>query len=489
MTAAEQAMANAEERARGRAEERERAPRLTDIGNAQRFARMHGAGLRYVKSWAKWLVYDGKRWKEDELGKESAAAKAVIAELYAEAAALADRAARAYNDDGSLTEDASRAGGLAKVLLEHARKSSKASAIDAMLKLARSEERIAATRDMFDRDGFAFNVLNGTLDLRTGILRSHRPDDMLTKLANAAHVPDAPAPQWDAFLARVLPDEEVRAFVQRFAGHCLTSDFSEQILLFFLGEGQNGKNVLLDVLLDIFGDYGLRAPPDLVLAKQSEAHPTEQASLEGKRLAVCSEIEKGRAWAESTIKRITGDRTITARHMREDFYTFKATHKLVVAANTKPTVRGTDKGIWRRIKLVPFPVIIPEQERIPNLDERLLDEERAGILAWAVRGCLAWQREGMRIPAAVDAATAEYRREQDVLGKWIEEECVLLPNAFTPTAHLYTRFAAWCQRAGHHPWSRDEMREGLIGQPGIEAERSNAARGFRGIGLVDPWRD
>jgi len=449
-------------------------PRLTELGNAQRFARMHGHHLRYVQTWGKWLAWDGQRWKRDEFGAEMKAAKAVAESIYVDAASLAQRAA---------TGD-ERAGSSAEAMTKWGKASSKASALRAMLTLAQSEESIAVAAGEFDRDRFALNVQNGTLDLRTGELRPHQQMDLITKLASTNYNPSATCPLWDAFLSRVLPDEEVRAFVQRFVGYALTGDITEQTLMFAYGSGANGKSVLLDVLLAILGDYGLRAAPDLVLAKQGESHPTELADLEGRRLVVCSEIDPGRGWAESTIKRITGDTTITARRMKQDFYTFPATHKLVIAANTRPIVRGTDQGIWRRMRLVPFSVTIPPKERDKGLVTRLLEEERPGILAWAVRGCLARQRDGIGEPTAVTEATESYRNEQDILGIWIAEECVLLPDAFAATTVLYDNYVAWCQRTRREPWTRDTMRARLLERPGLTDRRTTAARGVAGIGLV-----
>jgi putative DNA primase/helicase len=451
---------------------RERSARLTELGNSERFASAHGERYRYVKPWGKWLVWDGRRWRRDEIGSEIAAAKDVVRALYEEASLAAKLAA---NGD-------EQAGARAKALAQWANTSARANAIAAMLKLAQSEDPIAATPEMFDRDRFTLNVSNGRLDLRSGTLHPHRPDDMLTMLAPVDYDPTAACPLWDAFLARVLPDPEVRVWLQRFAGYCLTGDVGEQLLAFLLGMGANGKSVFLDVLLAIVGDYGLRAAPDLVLAKHGEAHPTELADLEGKRVVVCSEIEQGRAWAEGTIKRITGDTTLTARRMRQDFYTFEATHTMIIAANTKPTVRGTDHAIWRRMRLVPFDVTIPPAERDKGLVARLL-EESPGILAWAVRGCLDWQRNGLGEAKAIDAATEVYRADQDTLGHWIEESCVLLSDAFTPMGTLYESYSAWCAATGREAWTRETVRARLLERSGLDDRRTKVARGIQGIGL------
>ncbi len=433
---------------------------------------MHGHGLRYVAAWGRWMIWDGRRWRHDETGVAVATAKHVVAELYDDAAKHAAAAATGVHGAEERADE----------VLAHARRSSKAAAIRGMLRLAESEAPIARTRDAFDRDPYALNVANGTIDLRSGRLRSHRPDDMITMLASVTYDDVAPCPRWESFLAQVLPDLDVRAWLQRFVGYCLTGDVREQVLAFAFGAGANGKSVLLDVLLGVLGDYGLRAAPDLVLAKHGEAHPTEVADLEGRRLVVCSEIEQGRAWAESTIKRITGDTTITARRMREDFYSFPATHKLVIAANTRPTVRGTDYAIWRRMRLVPFEVTIPEADRDRELVAKLMTEA-PGILAWAVRGCLEWQRLGLGDPAAIAAATAGYRAEQDVLGHWIADECVLADSAWTATAALYSSYSAWCRSTGREPWSRETMRARLLERDGLTDRRTMHGRGLAGIGL------
>lgn len=459
---------------RARNPERASDPRWTEIGNGERVARMFGHELRFIATRGQWLAWDGRRWCRDGSAAE-VRAKRVAAQLFSDAGELAKLAA----------EDPEHYGARAKSCMAWATTSSKANSVRAMLAMARSEAPIAAAADAFDRDAFAFNVQNGTIDLRTGELRTHRPEDMITMLAPTIYVPAAAAPVWERFLERVLPDAGVRAWVQRYMGYALTGDVREQVLAFAHGTGANGKSVLLDVMLGVVGDYGLRAAAELVLAKLGEAHPTEVAALESKRLVVASEIEQGRAWAESTIKRVTGDTTITARRMRQDFYTFGATHKLVIAANTRPKVHGTDHAIWRRMRLVPFEVTIPEAERDKSLVAKLIASEGPGILAWAVRGCLAWQREGLAAPAVVTAATAGYRADQDVLGHWIEEECVVMPAAFTPTSDLYASYRAWCERTGREAWTKDTMRDRLLERDGITETRRDhgRVRGLAGIGI------
>jgi putative DNA primase/helicase len=453
--------------------------RLTDLGNARRFADRFNNRLRFVPAWGQWLTWDKQRWRRDDLGAEIRGAKEAVAAIYAEAAQYANVAASAVN-----AGDTSNGGAMAETLARWASNSAKRPRIEAMVALARSEPELATSRDVFDRDIWALNVANGTIDLRDGELRPHRQGDMITMLAPATYDPTAEAPRWEAFLARALPDAQVRGWVQRYLGYALTGDVREQCLSFFVGGGANGKSVLLDVVLAILGDYGLRAAPDLVLARHGDAHPTELADLEGRRMVVCSEIEQGRMWAESVIKRITGDTTITARRMKQDFFTFSATHKLIIAANTRPSVRGTDHGIWRRMRLVPWTVQIPPGEQDRELSHRLVENEASGILAWLVRGCLAWQRLSLGQAAAIEAATGAYRADEDTLGRWIEDRCELGETLWWTTDGLYKSYQAWCSEEGiEKAWTRRIWQARMCERPGIEPHRTMIARGLKGVQL------
>jgi putative DNA primase/helicase len=453
--------------------------RQTDLGNARRFADAYKDQLRYVPAWGQWLVWDGRRWCRDNLGAEMRAGKQVVAGIYTEAAARATAAAATVN-----TADATPGSSGAEVLARWASTSAKRPRLEAMIAMARTEPEMATDREVFDRDRWVLNVANGTIDLREGDLRPHRQRDMLTMLAPVEYDPNATAPRWEAFLERALPDVQVRTWVQRYLGYALTGDVREQCLGFFMGGGANGKSVLLDVVLGIMGDYGLRGAPDLVLARYGDAHPTELADLEGRRLVVCSEIEQGRQWAESVIKRITGDTTITARRMKQDFFTFPATHKLVIAANTKPSVRGTDHGIWRRMRLIPWLVQIPEHEQDRELPNRLLATESAGILQWLIRGCLQWQRLGLGGARAIDAATNAYRADEDVLGRWIEDRCEVGESCWWSSDGLYKDYKSWCSEEGiEKPWVRRTWHARMCERDGISDHRTTLARGLSGVQL------
>lgn len=399
---------------------------LTDMGNAERFVARHGRDMRYCYPWAKWLVWAGSRWERDNAGRVHRLAKETVRSIYGEAAAAEDEGAR-------------------KAIAQHATRSEAEAKIKAMLELAKSEVPISP--DELDADPWLFNTPNGTVDLRTGELRTHRREDRLTKMAGAEYQPDTPAPAWGAFLERVLPSKELRAFVQRAAGYSTTGDTSEQVMFINHGAGANGKSTYQEVLAEALGDYAMRAPTEMLMVKRAGGIPNDVARLKGARFVSASETEEGRRLAESLVKDLTGQDTITARFMRAEFFDFKPSHKLWLSTNHKPEIRGTDNAIWRRIRLVPWSVTIPPAERDRKLPEKLR-QELAGVLAWAVQGCMKWRREGLGEPEEVRTATAQYRAEQDVLATFLAECCVVTPEAWAKFADLYDAYAAWCEESG-----------------------------------------
>ncbi len=410
------------------ANDRSRPPRgfnLTDMGNAERFVAHHGRDVRYCYPWGKWLVWTGAHWERDDSGRVHRLAKEAVRGIYAEASAAEDEGRR-------------------KAIAQHATRSEAEARIKAMLELAKSE--VPVSPDDLDADPWLLNVPNGALDLKSGELRPHRREDLLTKMVGAEYNPDAPAPAWAAFLERVLPGEELRRFVRRAAGYSLTGDTSEQVMFINHGGGNNGKSTFQEALSEALGDYAMRAPTEMLMVKRGGGVPNDVARLKGGRFVTASETEEGRRLAESLVKDLTGQDTITARFMRAEFFDFKPSHKLWLSTNHKPEIKGTDNAIWRRIRLVPWSVVVPPAERDRELPEKLR-AELAGVLAWAVRGCIEWRREGLGESEEVRVATAEYRAEQDVLAAFIEEVCVVRPEAWVRFADLHGAYAAWCEEA------------------------------------------
>jgi putative DNA primase/helicase len=433
--------------------------RFTDLANSERFVAQHGEDVRYCHQWGKWLVYNGTRWERDETGQVHRLAIETVRGIYHEAAEAEDDRRR-------------------KELAKHAAHSEAEARIRAMLELAKSQ--VPVSPHELDADPWVLNCENGTVDLvGSGDLMPHRREDLITKLAPVHYDPEAVAPAWDAFLERVLPGEDLRAFVQRAVGYSATGDTSEQVMVINYGVGANGKSTFQEGVSAALGDYAMRAPTEMLLTKRAGGIPNDVARLKGARFVAASETEEGRRLAESLVKDLTGQDTISARFMRAEWFDFKPTHKLWLSTNHKPEIRGTDNAIWRRIRLVPWAVTIPPAEQNKRL-QATLRRELPGILAWIVRGCLEWQRIGLQAPNEVRKATGEYRAEMDVLAGFLAECCELGHAHWDYAKDLYASYTRWCDESGEKPEPQRKF-GGRLGERGFQRDRG----GSRGAGI---WR-
>lgn len=446
----------------------------TDTGNAERLLDRYGGDLRYCGPWKCWLVWTGKRWERDIRGLVRHWAKLTVRGIYAEAGAL--------EDDGDRS-----------TLVKWARKSESAAARAAMVTLATSEPSIAIAHNALDADPWLLNCENGTVDLRTGALSPHDRRQLITKLAPVAYDPDAPCPTWDAFLARVQTASELRGFLQRAAGYALTGIIRENALFFSYGrDGANGKSTYHETILAMMGDYGGPAARKLIFrSPNSDRHPTELADLFGRRFVRCSEVEEGQAFDEALVKDLTGGDTISARRMHEDFWSFFPSHKLFLAGNHKPTVRGDDGGIWRRMRLIPWAVTIPKNEQDTGLSAKLR-AELPGILSWAVRGCLEWQTRGLDEPAEVREATREYRAESDALGEFLAHYVKFEESGRVPRAQLRSVYERYCGDNGAEPFGArrfsGRLRENGVSECSMKTVVSVAGLQASKIAVVNGWR-
>ena len=422
-----------------------------DLANARRLADMFGDQLRHVVAWKKWLCWDGTRWLVDDTGEAVRYAKKVADSLPA-------TVGKARTPTRSQT----------------------ASGINAMLTLAATEPRIALAADQLDADPYLFNCANGTLDLRTGELHPHNRDDLLTKMAGAAYDPEAAGPEWVGFLERIQPDEAMREFLARLFGHAMLGKVVEHILAIFYGIGANGKTTLVEAVDNVFGDYGRPVDPGLPIDR-GDVHPTGTAALFGLRLAVTHETDQGRSLAEGTVKRLTGGDRITARRMREDFWDFDPSHSIVMHTNHKPVVRGTDEGIWRRLRCVPFDVVIPEPERDGELPDRLALEADA-ILAWVVEGYRQWAEHGLDDPKAVTDATKSFRGESDMLAVFLEERCIANPHMTVKSSELFAAWVDWCKRENVDAGTQTAFSRDLSNR-GYDKKKARGNNVWIGIGL------
>jgi putative DNA primase/helicase len=440
---------------------------LTDLGNSERFVAQHGENVRYCYAWQKWLVWAGARWERDDAGQVHRLAKEAVRGIYQEAA---------------LSEDEDRR----KALAKHATRSEAADKIKAMLELARSE--IPVSPDELDADPWLLNCKNGTTDLRTGELREHRREDLITKIAPVEYDPNAAAPAWAATLERVLPSEAVREFFKKLCGYAISGDTSEHILPVLYGTGANGKSTVLNALLEAAGEYGMQAAPDLLVAKRG-GHPTEVADLFGMRVVASIEVEDGRRLAEALVKSLTGGDKVRARRMRQDFWEFGPTHTAFLCTNHKPEIRGTDTAIWRRIRMIPFTETIPPAEQDKKLPAKLRSE-LPGILTWAVEGCLEWQRAGLKAPDEVRKATGAYRSEMDVIGAFLRDECEIDESGAegyrATLKDVYGRYEEWCAEGGEKPETRRKFNARLTERGQFRDRRSGPGglREWHGLKLL-----
>ena len=438
--------------------------RCTDVGNAQRFIAQHGTKVRYCHTWRKWLEWDGTRWAIDETGAITRRAKATLDALFHAAAGLED-------------DERQR-------LVKHAMASERGARLEAMLRLAESDEQAAITASVLDTDPWKLNVLNGTLDLRTGELLPHDPKQMHSKLAPVSYGEMAECPRFLVFLEEILPDPEVRDFLQHAVGYSLTGDTRERCLFIPYGTGGNGKSTFLEAIRSVLGDYARQADVSTFMLGRTDSGPRpEVVRLAGARFVSSIEVEENRRLAESLVKALTGNDTIAARGLYSEVVEFQPVFKLWLGTNHKPTIRGTDNAIWDRIRLIPFTVTIPPERRDGDLREKLA-AELPGILSWALEGCLAWQQDGLVAPDAVRVATDSYREEMDTVRRFIADRCVEGITETVTAKDLYTAYKKWAEDGGEKPMmqTRFGTRMGELGYQG-ELQGTTRRKSYVGIRL------
>jgi putative DNA primase/helicase len=425
----------------------------TDESLALEFATRNCGLFRYVADWSRWMIFDGSMWTRDE-----------TLHVYAEARAL-------------VREDSISAPKKDQPRILSSR------TIHAIVSLARTDPILAAVVDQWDDDETVIHCDGEIHQLMVeGDPRSAIPGDYLTK--STATKPDGEdCPMWREFLEVVTGgDAALIDYLQRMCGYCLTGSTREQVLFFLYGPGGNGKSTFVNTIAGVMGDYAKTAAIDTFSTSSNDRHPTDLANLQGARLVTATETAEGRRWDETRIKTLTGGDRISARFMRQDFFTYLPAFKLVVSGNHKPELKGVDEAWRRRMQIIPFTVRIPPGKRIRGYDEKLRAEWPA-ILMWMIEGARLWARDGLNPPPAVTEATAEYLDSEDVLGGWLEECTTLEEDAFTSRQQLFVSWAAFCKRVGEVPGTRKTFAAALNRREGLKQSKREGLRGYLGIRL------
>ncbi len=443
---------------------------MSDVGNANRFVRDWGENLRYVHGMGKWLHWDTKRWVTDDIGSVIEMAKKTATGIYEEAASAA-------SIDSAI---AARMAKHASVSLNEAR-------IHSMVKLAQSQSPIPAKIETFDDNDNLLGTAAATIDLVSGAVLSPSREHLITKQSPVLFEPGADCPIFKSFLDKIMnSNTDLIEFLQRAVGYSLTGDTSEHGLFFLYGGGSNGKSTFINVLKDLMGDYAMHCQPEtLMLKRTSGGANNDIARLVGARVVLTTEVEEGSHLAENLIKGLTGGDTLTARPLYKEFFDFKPRLKLWIAGNNKPIIRGTDHGIWRRIRLVPFNVTIRDSEKDMHLAAKLRTE-MPGILNWALAGCAAWRKEGLKPPTEILLAVSEYKSENDITEQWLNEQCVRDCGRTLRVSTAYSDYRAWAERSGYHPLSKIRFGRKLT-EHGIKKTHTEAGDQYQDLALSDDF--
>lgn len=428
------------------------APTLTDKGNAEVFAAQNAGAACWCASMPGdgWMTWDAYRWRPD-MNRRTVQAAMQIGEWWRK------QAPPAVPDGSSDPRDEEQAA-RRKAILSHAMRSESARAVRGMLDLAQPLMAVEAGR--FDAGDMLLCTPARTYDLATWKHRAPAPGDYVTRATSVNVGGDCPT--WIAFLDRIMGgDAEMVAYLQRVVGYCLTGSTAEQCIFIAHGSGANGKSTFMEAIAYVMGDYATTTSVDTFTARRQGAIPNDLAALAGARLVSCSETAEGGGLDEGLVKQISGGEQVSARFLQREFFTFTPKFKLWMLTNHKPIIKGTDNGIWRRIRLIPFDVTIPPEERDKDLPAKLR-AEAGGILKWALSGLRQWREGGLKDPEKVKAATDSYRGEMDILGDFLNEMCLVGAGHKITNGLLYSTYSQWARDNGLQPKSHKWLTRALL---------------------------
>jgi len=436
-------------------------PRMTDTWNAKQFSNMFQGKILWCDPWNTWLIFKEGRWQRDDELKTVDLAKQVAKSMYERASQIDDDNER-------------------KAFVKWTLRTESRQALMNMIELAKPD--LSVRPELLNVDKYLLNLRNGTYDLRNDKLLSYSPEDRLTMMANVEYDPDAKCPKWIEFLNKIFAgDQDLIGFVQKALGYSLTGDTGEDCFFIVYGTGANGKTTFLNTIETVLGDYAAQSRAETFLSKDRDTIPSDLARLKGRRFVVATEFPQGKVIAESLIKSLTGRDELTVRELFGKWFQYKPQFKIWLGTNHKPVVHDNSVGFWRRVKLIPFEVQIPVNERIRNFEDILL-EEASGILNWMLEGYREWSKNGLGDTEKIREATAEYRDENDVLRDFLEERCIEDPNASISKKELYQAYVDWSTFNTEKTLSKGTFLR-LIEERGYKSYRSNKERGWKGITL------
>ena len=433
--------------------------KLTDAGNADRFVNMFGSDIRYSNVHKKWYIWNGKFWEQDD-GTIISYAIACVRNIINEANLLPD-------------------GDRRRELIKHSLRSEAAGRLRAIVEIASNYTQLKITPDEMDANPWLLNCENGTLNLKTGRLQPFNSADFMTKCCKTKYDPNCPTPLWDSLMEKITNgDEEMKKYIQKAFGYALTGDISEQCIFILYGTGSNGKSTMLNVFSELMSGYAQSTKSETFMEKKNESVNNDIARLNGARFVTAIEMQENKRMSEELIKSMTGGDKLVTRFLYGEFFEYLPQFKVFLAANHKPVIRDTTNSIWRRIKLIQFTNTFTEQERDKNFSAKIMANELPGILAWAVKGCLLWQQEGLRTPDEVARATAAYRTEMDAFTNFFTECCVDDPEGRVSNKMLRAKYDEWSKENGEYALSQRPFSQKLI-------ERGYQKKNSSGNGAIE----
>lgn len=440
----------------------------TDLGNSRRLVDKFQKIIRYCEPLGGWYIWNKKKWRHDDTEEIYRLAQETVKSIFREARKL-KASAKA-------------------VLTKWALKSESAGLIHNMVRLARTQPEVVADGDIFDRDPWIFNCANGVIDLKTGELKPHDPKYFMTKMSPAKYDPKGFSQLWQDFLDKVLPDIDLQIFTQQSAGYTMTGLTSEKRLFFLYGDTDTGKSTFIDSIHRVMGDYSTVVDFETFLRSRDQGGPRNDiAALKGKRLVIAQEVDEGRRLAESTIKTLVSGDPVKARFLHREFFEFQPIAAIWLAANDRPRVRDDDNAMWRRMLQLPFYQQIPIKEQDQSVKRRLgnVKESGAAILKWMVDGCRWWAIDGLKVPAAVREATADYRREMDPMQDWMED-CITRHETLNANmTDTWNNYQDWAKQNGIR-FSLGRKRFNSRLRQRFQEDRAGETRWWVGFALKSP---